>query len=211
MPTDIVQFRSLIVPPPVVPDKSESPVKLPEGFFEGFLLPTASRRPLLALESVPLTDDVPEAAHIWVEDTDTANTPSIEPLFPLQAAMRNLADLGPADSDSGQVVAELARDDAEPDLKAEAVSGTYSIAPDLMPSDPVPALSVTVEVSVGDTSPDFVAAQAGTVPPNLAGIAARLRALPRPVLPEHALRMTELQMRLGLLHAQMTEALRGRK
>ena len=42
-------------------------------------------------------------------------------------------------------------------------------------------------------------------------LAGRLRALPRPVSPDHLPDLAELHSRLGLLHAQMAEALRQRR
>ncbi len=47
--------------------------------------------------------------------------------------------------------------------------------------------------------------------PTVPGIAARLRALPRPVSPQAVADLTELHDRLGLLQAQMAEALRQRR
>lgn len=48
-------------------------------------------------------------------------------------------------------------------------------------------------------------------PPMVPGIAARLRALPRPVSPQGLADLTELHNRLGLLQAQIVEALRQRR
>jgi len=45
----------------------------------------------------------------------------------------------------------------------------------------------------------------------LSGLAARIRALPRPLSPEALLDLTELHSRLGLLHAQIAEALNSRR
>ena len=45
----------------------------------------------------------------------------------------------------------------------------------------------------------------------LSGVAARLRALPRPTAPGALSELMELHSRLGLLHAQMAEALRQRR
>jgi hypothetical protein len=186
-PADVVQLHAEVV--------AEGPAEPPAVFAEGFLLPTANRRPLPTLEPGSVTDDVPEAAHIWVEDGDDDDA-SIEPLFPTQGEMRDLSDLGAAEDDVAQA------DDVEPELKAEAVMATFSLEP---------ADLATVEPLGSEESPEIAAAQADAVPPNLAGIAARLRALPRLVMPDHAMRLAEVQMRLGLLHAQMAEALRGRK
>lgn len=48
-------------------------------------------------------------------------------------------------------------------------------------------------------------------PPKLSGLAARIRALPRPLSPLARAELEELHSRLGLLHAQMAEALRMRR
>jgi len=199
MPADVVQLHA-----PAVPSLPEGPAERPEVFSEGFLLPTANRRPLPTLEPGPVTDDVPEAAHIWVEDSDVAEAPTFEPLFPLQAALRNLSDLGLADGDAMQA-------EAEPDLQTEAVTATFALEAEPVPADLAAVELLGSEFLGSEESPEIAAAQADAVPPNLAGIAARLRALPRPVLPDHAQRLAEVQMRLGLLHAQMAEAIRGRK
>jgi DNA-binding transcriptional MerR regulator len=53
-------------------------------------------------------------------------------------------------------------------------------------------------------------AQAG-LPVKLSGVPARLRALRHPVTPENAEKLMELHSRLGLLHAQIAEALRLRR
>lgn len=47
--------------------------------------------------------------------------------------------------------------------------------------------------------------------PKLAGLAARIRALPRPLSPHARAELEELHSRLGLLHAQMAEAMRMRR
>jgi hypothetical protein len=48
-------------------------------------------------------------------------------------------------------------------------------------------------------------------PVKLSGLAARIRALRHPLSPEAVLELTDLHSRLGLLHAQVAEALRGRR
>lgn len=52
---------------------------------------------------------------------------------------------------------------------------------------------------------------APTPQPKLSGIAARIRALRRPVSPGALAELEELHSRLGLLHAQMAEAIRNRR
>ncbi len=49
------------------------------------------------------------------------------------------------------------------------------------------------------------------MPVKLSGVAARLRALRHPIAPENAEKLMELHSRLGLLHAQIAEALRLRR
>jgi hypothetical protein len=92
---------------------------------------------------------------------------------------------------------------AEFDLVAEAVPQ------DLWPDTP-PDLPLTDLPGV-EESPELADAMAAAQPASLAGLAARLRALARPLPPEVTAELLELQMRLGLLHAQMIEAQRPRR
>jgi len=77
--------------------------------------------------------------------------------------------------------------------------------------EPVPDLPLIPDQTAVEESPELADAMAEATPVSLAGIAARLRALPHPVSPEAVAELTELQMRLGLLHAQMVEAQRPRR
>ena len=72
------------------------------------------------------------------------------------------------------------------------------------PTLPFPALSAEAGVRFMDQAPPEVEVK-------LSGLAARLRSLPQPVAPETAVRLAELHSRLGLLHAQIAEALRLRR
>jgi DNA-binding transcriptional MerR regulator len=81
---------------------------------------------------------------------------------------------------------------------------------------PVPgATRVTRQAPVSLSMFDDIFIPASTpqreVPVQLSGLAARIRALPRPLSPEALLELSELHSRLGLLHAQIAEALRGRR
>ena len=171
---------------------SAEPLVAPE-LLEGFMLPTANRRPLPKLDPEP-PSDVPEAAHVWVEDEDwpddNATPPEVkvEPLFPLEAALHGTA-LAPKPVAADDIALELPVQAAVADL-AIPLEPEFDLIPEAVPQDL--------------TGPD-------ADPPVLAGIAARLRALPQPVSPDNLTQLTELQMRLGLLQAQMIEAARVRR
>ena len=198
-PAEVVQLRA--------------PVEVPD-LTQGFMLPTANRRPLPTLDPEPPADDVPEAGHLWVEDS--APYPAeAEPLFPVKAAVRNLVDLDapylrPVETDAAEPL-DAAQDDAGSapdgslqDLVAEAVQRDLFAEPDPAPeSRPLPEMP-----GVGQ-SPEL--SGVGAAPAGLSGLAARLRALPRPLSPASVTELTELHMRLGLLHAQMVEAQRPRR
>ena len=156
---------------------SAEPVVAPE-LLEGFMLPTANRRPLPTLDPEPVDDDVPEAAHVWVEVDDDAPTDIVAPLFPVEAVTGDLTgDLDP------QIV-------SQPE---------FDLVPEAVPQDLSEPIAADVPLAEGIEQPA------------LAGIAARLRALPHPVSADSAAALSELQMRLGLLQAQMIEAARVRR
>jgi DNA-binding transcriptional MerR regulator len=80
--------------------------------------------------------------------------------------------------------------------------------------DEDPSLAYEDQADEGNLTDEGLsdAADAADIPqPEFAGLAARLRALPRPVSPEAAQGLMEVQMRLGLLHAQINEAQRPRR
>lgn len=175
-PAEVVQLRG-----------SAEHVVAPE-LLEGFLLPTANRRPLPTLDPEPVDDGVPEAAHVWIEDHDEGPDDRVEPLFfPVEATPRALSE------------EPFAVGDAPADAAPIALQPKFDLVPQAVAQDLTAPIAQDAPV---ETVPDL---------PNLAGIAARLRALPRPVSPAALADLTELQMRLGLLQAQMIEAARVRR
>ena len=86
--------------------------------------------------------------------------------------------------------------DDEPELELSGLVNLFAAAPP-EPPEPEPAA--------------LFMDQATGLEPKLSGIAARLRALPRPTSAELQPDLIELHSRLGLLHAQMAEALRLRR
>lgn len=107
--------------------------------------------------------------------------------------------------------------DDEPELDLSTPSGQSPQAPILLqrrvapqpPHPKAPAPEPALASMFADIFADAAAVQAQT--PKLSGLAARIRALPRPLSPEALLELTELHSRLGLLHAQIAEALNGRR
>ena len=188
---------------------------VPQDLSEGFVMPTANRRPLPSLDPEPSVDDVPEAGYVWVEDDEDATTVEVLPLFPAEAAVRSLTDLSEPGPIPTGLFADLfnaaperqAASDRGLDLVPEAVTQTFATELDLR--DPEP--SEGPEFPAAEEAPELADALAMAAPPGLAGVAARLRALPLPLLPQALVQMAELQARLGLLHAQMIEALRTRR
>ncbi len=81
------------------------------------------------------------------------------------------------------------------------------------PAEPVPEAPhvwVDAEPEAEVATPVALRPMVDPVPPPR-GVAARLRALPRPVSASVAVELAELHNRLGLLHAQMAEAVRLRR
>jgi len=182
VPAEVVQLHGTAAP--VLADISE-----------GFLLPTANRRPLPTLDE-PVDDGVPEAGHVWIEDHGDTSSEMVD--FPVEAAVRSLIDLDEPDDQLS--VEALARDlDAEEDR-------TDDLVPEALGLDGYMNGQIATE-----ESPELSDAYAVAAALGLAGIASRLRALPRPLLPEAVQPLTALQMRLGLLQAQMIEAARTRR
>ncbi len=126
-------------------------------------------------------DPIPEAPHIWVEPEPAA-----------EAIVVNLAEVAPAQTEPVQL------DPVQPEaIQADPVQ--VVTAPDL-PFSPPPEGTDPAEALMPDpTQPEI---------PNLAGLAARLRALTN--APDMSA-LEDLHARLGLLHAQMAEALRLRR
>ena len=199
-PAEIVQLRAASDVPEGAPDAGAD-------LSQGFMLPTANRRPLPTLEPEPTQDDVPEAAHIWVDDPEPELNWSREPLLPFEAGVRRLEEVagggGDLQAEGGLVATAPPDDPVVQDLVAEAMTAEFT----LVQANP----AASADVPVLEESPEVAAAFAKTLPPNMSGVAARLRALPRPALATSVTALTEVQMRLGLLHAQMAEALRARK
>ena len=172
-PAEVVQLHTAA--DAIIPDISE-----------GFLLPTANRRPLPTLDE-PLADGVPEAAHVWVELAD--EPAQVAPLFPVEAAARDLDDLaGPA----------------PPELARTTASQPLDLVPEAVPQD-------LGQPSAAEGAPELSDADAAAGFGGLAGIASRLRALPGPLRPNSVEALSALQMRLGQLQAQMVAATRARR
>lgn len=91
--------------------------------------------------------------------------------------------------------------DDEPELDLSAPASLFPAGP---PASQPPAAAEPVDDA------GFMA-QIPQAEPMLSGIATRLRALPRPVSAEALPELMELHSRLGLLQAQMAEALRQRR
>ena len=87
--------------------------------------------------------------------------------------------------------------DDEPELELSAPVNLFAAEPAAVHADPAPAAPFM------DRAPE--------PHPNLSGVAARLRALPGPISPEALPDLRELHSRLGLVQAQMAEALRQRR
>ncbi len=77
-------------------------------------------------------------------------------------------------------------------------------------AEPELELELAAPVALSAAGPQVVPVARQTDPAPR-GLAARLRALPRPVSPDAAAGLAEVQSRLGLLHAQMAEASRLRR
>ncbi len=105
---------------------------------------------------------------------------------------------GPPEDDAPEAGHVWVDDEPEMDLTAPAPLFPVAASPAVLaPAQPPPA--------VPPEMPHDAPA------PKLSGIAARLRALPRPASPGAVVELTELHSRIGLLHAQIAEALRARK
>ena len=136
-------------------------------------------------------------------------------VFALESALRR----GPAPADEKPVSAELHElrsavplvaagpQPAAPALAVVATPAPTKVVEDAPEAphiwvDAEPELELAAPVALRPVAEAAVAAT---------GLAARLRALPRPVSGQAAAGLAELQSRLGLLHAQMVEALRLRR
>ena len=198
----------------------------------GFPLPTANRRPLPTLEPAA-SNDQPEADHVWVEDDEQADI--VAPLFAIEAGTRDLHDPDFADAALAEVE-EPVYDPEAPDFATDAgmVEPLFAVqagvrdldhlanAGDAAEAEP----DADVDLHDPGTEVDLVpqAVQRDLAGPPAAahglnlmselshvGMAARLRALRRPVSANALDQFSELQMRLGLLQAQMIEAARVRR
>ena len=87
--------------------------------------------------------------------------------------------------------------DDEPELELSAPVNLFAAEPPVLHDDPAP------DAPFMDQAPELE--------PKLSGVAARLRALPCPISPEALADLQELHSRLGLVQAQMAEALRQRR
>lgn len=153
---------------------------------EGFLLPTANRRPLPTLDEA-LADGVPEAAHVWVELAD--EPAQVAPLFPVEAAARDLDDLAvPATSEPPRTT----------------VPQMLGLVAEAVPQD-------LGQSSAAEGARELSDVDAATGPGGLVGIASRLRALPRPLHPGSVTALSALRMRLRVLQAQIAAAARARR
>ena len=209
------------------PDQPDQP---DPDMMSGFPLPTANRRPLPTLDPDMHDDDLPEAGHVWVEDDDPTDT--VATLFPVEAGTRDLDDLDLSDAALAEIEEPVY--DAEPQL-AEADAGMveplfavqaearrleelddawaeeHAAERDADPDAEEGHTDDLIPQAVQQDLPDPEFAPQTLVPMGHAGVAARLRALPRPISREVVGQLGEVQMRLGLLQAQMIEAARVRR
>ncbi len=179
---EVVRLHSPTQPSPVA---SPEPEPEPEPLAESGV-PDTPRRSAMPDHAAP-DEDVPEAGHIWVEDEPELELAAPTPLFPTSLFPTSLfpTSLFPTSLFPEPLVA----------------ADETSVLPDraFLPDQVNPGSAT----SFIDAAPEPTA--------KLAGVAARLRALPRQVLSEALPDLIELHSRLGLLHAQMDEALRLRR
>lgn len=132
-------------------------------------------------------EDVPEAGHVWVEDEPELDLPGAAPrseATPPQLFPRASRPARPPESDAPGMFDDV----FAPGPSSDQIEDAEIVEPAKLA--PRPAVEA---------------------PLMLSGLAARIRALPQPLSPEAALELTDLHNRLGLLHAQIAEALRGRR
>ena len=97
--------------------------------------------------------------------------------------------------------------DDEPELELSAPVNLFAAEPPAVHADPAPAAPFPAAPFPAAPFMD----QAPEPHPKLSGVATRLRALPGPISPEALADLRELHSRLGLVQAQMAEALRQRR
>ena len=145
--------------------------------------------------------------------------PATAQVFELGAAARQSA---PSDAAAGEVVRLRAAPEpvvqapvaAVPPVAEEVPEAGHvwvDDEPELELSGPVNLFAAAPTEPPGPEPAAQFMDQATGLEPKLSGIAARLRALPRPTSAERRPDLIELHSRLGLLHAQMAEALRLRR
>lgn len=194
-----------------------------------------------AQASLPFDTQVPEAPHIWVEPDSVPGTLTLHPASaiakrrdPANLADRDAApDAGPAADPIPEglsvtgPVAQLGTEpdtsvtpDTDPHTQPATTPGTNTApalqveraSPETASPQPAPPESDPPESDPPETGlfePDHP--ETAPAQPGLAGLATRLRALKAPPAPGAAPMLAELHSRLGLLHAQMAEALRLRR
>jgi DNA-binding transcriptional MerR regulator len=208
-------------PPQAVPAEVVQLRALPE-------LPTP-----MPVDPVPV-EDVPEAGHVWVEDEPEMELAPPTALFP-KTRSEDHAPLWPGAGPPGFAKPPGSQHDNL--SEGFVVRGTLpptrpTVTQDSLPLDAEDPMADLVAAALADVIADVVAAEVADaigdsvarpavlvaeVPERdraalqLSGIAARLRALPRPTSPEITAELLELHSRLGLLHAQMAEAQRTRR
>jgi DNA-binding transcriptional MerR regulator len=161
-----------------------------EGTVQVFALEQPVRQP---------TAHLPEGAEIVplraVPDQKASPAPpKAMPVRPRPVPVKAVEDVPEAGYIWVEDQPELALEDASSLFPDELFADALFEAP----QDPA------VEVPFLDLAP-------ADLPVKLSGVAARLRALRHPVTPENAEKLMELHSRLGLLHAQIAEALRLRR
>ena len=206
-----------------------------EGGFLSFLqirrpsprLPGGDATPP-AQASLPFDAEVPEAPHVWVEDDDDpAPTAALHnlPKAPLEALVAGILaeEFGAALSEEvaqalEAATAVTAEDDdraaetAAADLTDQLTAGDFShdglTAPGLTTADFAETAEPAAQAESGskaESGPDAM------LVPDLSGLATRLRNISPAVSRANRDALAELHSRLGLLHAQMAEAIRLRR
>ena len=183
----------------------------------------------MALGGDAVEFDGDEGDNVFVEGEDAVTRPeaATAQLFALDVASRSptAATTMPAAVVPLRVAPEPRDIPVTPETSVPIAA--HAAGPAKMPAEDVPeAGHVWVddepELELSSPALPFRAASAETgvrfmdrAPPEvevkLSGLAARLRGLPQPVAPDAAVRLAELHSRLGLLHAQIAEALRLRR
>ena len=154
-----------------------------------------------------------------------------EELAPEEAVSATVVDLAQAPRPpvtAGEALGEVVRLRPVPPVRVvvdkdapDPFEPRYAVRPEEVPEaghvwvDEEPELELAAPANLFHDDPAPAAApfmaDAPEAAPKMAGMAARLRALPRPIAPDVLPDLMELHSRLGLLQAQMAEASRQRR